>query len=155
MKNTETEQVENRIMAKASKKIAEKTLCAETSSDSRHVPETKICIGDSPVHGQGVFAAVPIRKGEVIERCPYIVIDDDDLQDENRLNDYLFTSPDVKTDYLVVMGFGMMYNHSSDANSEWEIDDDNRFVRFSAVRDIAPGEEIFQDYGEEYWKTRE
>jgi len=155
MKKPETEQVEEKIMAKPSKKRAVKTSGSDTSSALRHVPEAKIFIGDSPVHGQGVFAAVPIRKGEVIERCPYIVIDDDDLQDENRLNDYLFTSPDVKTDYLVVMGFGMMYNHSSDANSEWEIDDDNRFVRFSAARDIAPGEEIFQDYGEEYWKTRE
>ena len=116
---------------------------------------TRIVVGDSPVHGQGVFAAVDITKGEVVERCPYIVIDDDDLKDENRLNDYLFTSPDEATDYLVVMGYGMMYNHSDDANSEWEIDKDNRFVRFTALRDIRAGEEIFQNYGEEYWKTRE
>ncbi len=115
----------------------------------------KIYIGDSPIHGQGVFAAVDIKKGEVIERCPYLVIDDDDLADENRLNDYLFTSPDVATDYLVIMGYGMMYNHDSDANAEWEIDDDNRFVKFSAAKDIKAGDEIFQDYGEEYWKTRE
>ena len=115
----------------------------------------KIRIGDSPIHGQGVFALVDIKAGEVIERCPYLVIDDDDLAEENRLNDYLFTSPDVGTDYLVIMGYGMMYNHSSDANAEWEIDDDNRFVRFSATKDIDAGEEIFQDYGEEYLKTRE
>ena len=115
----------------------------------------KIRVGDSSIHGQGVFAQVDIKAGEVIERCPYLVIDDDDLAEENRLNDYLFTSPDAATDYLVIMGYGMMYNHSSDANAEWEIDDDNRFVRFSATKDIAAGDEIFQDYGEEYWKTRE
>ena len=56
---------------------------------------SKIRVGDSPVHGQGVFAIVDIASGEVVERCPYIVIDDDDLQSENRLNDYLFTSPDA------------------------------------------------------------
>lgn len=116
---------------------------------------SKIRIGDSKIHGQGVFAAVDIAAGETIERCPYIVIDDDDLAEENRLNDYLFTSPDVSTDYLVIMGYGMMYNHSAKANAEWEIDDDNRFVRFSATEDIAAGEEIFQDYGKEYWSTRE
>ena len=115
---------------------------------------SKIFIGDSPVHSQGVFASVAIAKGEVIEHCPYIVIDDDDLQEENRLNDYLFTSPDANTDYLVVMGYGMMYNHSNTPNAEWEIDNDNRFVRITALRDIAAEEEIFQDYGEEYWKTR-
>lgn len=119
------------------------------------VPENKITVADSPIHGQGVFALVDIKKGEVIERCPYIVIDDDDLQEENRLNDYLFTSPDAGTDYLVVMGYGMMYNHDDNANSEWEIDQDNRFVRFTATRDIKKGDEIFQNYGEEYWKTRE
>ena len=118
-------------------------------------PTQKIVVGDSPIHGQGVFAAVDLKKGEVIERCPYLVIDDDDLAEENRLNDYLFTSPDVSTDYLVIMGYGMMYNHSSDPNAEWEIDDDNRFVKFSATKDIKAGEEVFQDYGEEYWKTRE
>jgi len=125
----------------------------KTSDASQTVQ--KIRIGDSPIHGQGVFAQVDIKAGEVIERCPYLVIDDDDLAEENRLNDYLFTSPDAATDYLVIMGYGMMYNHSSDANAEWEIDDDNRFVRFSATKDIAAGDEIFQDYGEEYWKTRE
>ena len=125
----------------------------KTSDASQTVQ--KIRVGDSPIHGQGVFAQVDIKAGEVIERCPYLVIDDDDLAEENRLNDYLFTSPDAATDYLVIMGYGMMYNHSSDANAEWEIDDDNRFVRFSATKDIAAGEEIFQDYGEEYWKTRE
>lgn len=117
--------------------------------------QQKITVGVSPIHGQGVFATEDITKGEVIERCPYLVIDDDDLAEENRLNDYLFTSPDASTDYLVIMGYGMMYNHDADANAEWEIDDDNRFVRFSATKDIAAGEEIFQDYGEEYWKTRE
>ena len=47
----------------------------------------KIVVGESPVHGLGVFAAVDLSAGETLERCPYIVIDDDDLQEEHRLND--------------------------------------------------------------------
>ena len=114
-----------------------------------------IRVGESPVHGQGVFATRPIAKGEVIERCPYIVIDDDDLADANRLQDYLFTSPDQPGDYLCVLGYGMMYNHSDHPNAEWEIDDDDiQFVRFTALQPISDGEEIFQNYGEEYWATR-
>ncbi|NBX07681.1 MAG: SET domain-containing protein [Proteobacteria bacterium] len=112
-------------------------------------------VGDSDIHGHGVFATKKIAKGAVIERCPYIVIDDDDVAEANRLQDYLFTSPDEEGDYLCVLGYGMVYNHSDSPNAEWEIDDDNRFVRFSATKDIAAGDEIFQDYGEEYWKTRE
>jgi len=114
----------------------------------------KIEVQDSPLHGLGVFATAPIAKGEVIELCPYIVIDDDDLQEANRLNDYLYNSPDRVGDYLCVMGFGMLYNHGNPANAEWQIDDDNRFVRFSALCDIEAGAEIVHDYGEEYWDTR-
>ena len=114
-----------------------------------------IRVGLSPVHGQGIFATRPIAKGEVIERCPYIVIDDDDLADANRLQDYLFTSPDQPGDYLCVLGYGMMYNHSDTPNAEWEIDDDDiQFVRFTALQPISEGDEIFQNYGEEYWTTR-
>lgn len=114
----------------------------------------KIHIQSSPLHGLGVFAKSDIAKGEVIERCPYIVIDDDDLQEANRLNDYLYNSPDRVGDYLCMMGYGMLYNHGKLANAEWQIDDDNRFVCFTALCDIPMGAEITHDYGEEYWNTR-
>ena len=115
----------------------------------------KIAIKDSPLHGLGVFACKDIKIGDIIELCPYIVVDNDDLAEFNRLNDYLFGSPDQDGDYLVVLGYAMMYNHDDQPNAEWEIDDDDhRFVRFTALRDIKAGEEITQDYGTEYWESR-
>ncbi|MGC6518176.1 MAG: SET domain-containing protein-lysine N-methyltransferase [Candidatus Puniceispirillaceae bacterium] len=115
----------------------------------------KICVKDSSIHGHGVFALAAIAAGETIERCTYLVIDDDDLQEANRLNDYLFNSPGAEGDYLLMMGHGMLYNHSKEgANASWEIDDDNRFVRFYATKDIQQGAEILHDYGDEYWQTR-
>ena len=84
----------------------------------------KIIVKESPLHGLGVFACIDFAAGDVIERCPYLVIDDDDLQEINRLNDYLFTSPDDKNDYLCVLGCGMIYNHGAPPNAEWQIDDD-------------------------------
>ena len=114
-----------------------------------------IAVQDSPLHGQGVFALRDFAKGEILERCPYLVIDDDDLSDATRLQDYLFTSPDNPHDYLCVMGYGMMYNHSDDPNAEWQIDDDDlRFVCFIAKKAIFAGDEILQDYGRDYWDTR-
>ena len=112
-------------------------------------------VRDSSLHGLGVFACVNIPAGGVIERCFYIVIDDDDLHDVNRLNDYLFTSPDAPSDYLCVLGCGMIYNHGTKANAEWQIaDDDNRFVEFTALIDIKAGDEILHNYGQEYWDSR-
>ena len=49
----------------------------------------------------------------------------------------------------------MMYNHDDEPSAEWEVDDDdNRFVRFTALRDISAGEEITQSYGRDYWESR-
>ena len=117
--------------------------------------QMRIMVQDSPLHGLGVFACVDFAKDSVIERCFYLVIDDDDLQEINRLNDYLFTSPDVKSDYLCVLGYGMIYNHGMPPNAEWQIaDDDNRFIEFTALHDIRAGDEILHDYGEDYWNSR-
>ena len=98
-------------------------------------------VRDSKLHGLGVFACVDLPKGSVIERCFYLVIDVDDLKEINRLNDYLFTSPDVKSDYLCVLGCGMIYNHGAPPNAEWQIaDGDNRFIEFTALVDIEAGD---------------
>ena len=113
-----------------------------------------IIVKDSALHGLGVFARIDFKPGDVIERCPYLVLDDDDLHEINRLNDYLFTSPDNKDDYLCVLGCGMIYNHGSSPNAEWQIDDDNRFICFTAMSVIRSGEEILHDYGSEYWDSR-
>ena len=124
-------------------------------SKSLEKSQMQITVQDSPLHGLGVFACVDFAKDSVIERCFYLVIDDDDLQEINRLNDYLFTSPDDKNDYLCVLGCGMIYNHGAPANAEWQIDDDdNRFVCFTAKSAIKTGEEILHDYGSDYWDSR-
>ena len=125
------------------------------ASKSLEKSQMRIRVQDSPLHGLGVFACVDFAKDSVIERCFYLVIDDDDLQEINRLNDYLFTSPDVKSDYLCVLGYGMIYNHGMPPNAEWQIaDDDNRFIEFTALHDIRAGDEILHDYGEDYWNSR-
>ena len=125
------------------------------ASKSLEKSQMWIEVQNSPLHGLGVFACVDFAKGSVIERCFYLVIDDDDLQEINRLNDYLFTSPDVKSDYLCVLGYGMIYNHGAPPNAEWQIaDDDNRFIEFTALHDIRAGDEILHDYGEDYWNSR-
>ena len=125
------------------------------ASKSLEKSQMRIAVQDSPLHGLGVFACVAFAKDSVIERCFYLVIDYDDLQEINRLNDYLFTSPDVKSDYLCVLGYGMIYTHGTPPNAEWQIaDDDNRFIEFTALQDIRAGDEILHDYGEDYWNSR-
>jgi len=100
--------------------------------------------------GRGVFAARRFAKGEVIEACPTVELADADVT--GRLNDYVFTSV-TEGDVLLVLGHGMLYNHSADPNVEY-VQDDPSTITFRALRKVRPGDELTIDYGEEWWETR-
>lgn len=105
----------------------------------------------SPLGGRGVFAGRAFQKGELIERCPYLRLDADDV--DGLLNDYVF---DDGADAVVLpLGYGMLYNHASPGNLEhYDVEDDTVF-EYYATRDIAKNEELCLDYGTEWWDTRE
>ena len=112
-------------------------------------------VAKSKIHGLGVFADKDYSVGDTIELCPYLVTDDSDIGDKSILHNYVFQSPNEDSDeYLIPLGLAMIYNHSLEPNAEWEIHDDNNFVRFKALKTISKGEEIFHNYGEEYWESR-
>jgi len=114
-------------------------------------------VSNSQIHGHGVFADKNYSVGDTIELCPYLVTDDDDLGEHCILHDYMFQSPNPDVEeYLIPLGYAMVYNHSSSPNAEWEIyEADYRFVRFFAVEEIKQGEEILHDYGVDYWESRD
>ena len=64
----------------------------------------KYVIKDSPLHGLGVFAAEDLPSGSTIERCAYIVIDDDD----NRLLRF-YTTSDVAAGDELLHDYGSEY----------------------------------------------
>jgi hypothetical protein len=114
-----------------------------------------VYLSESSVHGFGVFADKNYNIGDTLELCYYLVTDDSDMTNTCILHDYVFGTPNEEEEYLVPLGNAMMYNHSSDPNAEWEIHDDNNFIRFKAVKNIKKGEEILHDYGDEYWESRD
>jgi uncharacterized protein len=100
--------------------------------------------------GRGVFAKRRFVKGELIESCPTVELPDAEVT--GRMGDYVYTS--VKDgDVLLVLGYGMLYNHSSKPNVEY-VQDEPSVMRFLALRTVRPGEELTIDYGEEWWETR-
>jgi SET domain-containing protein len=119
----------------------------------------KIAARKSPIHGNGVFAVAPIRKGErVIEykgrRRTHEQVDNDVGGDIDSGHTFLFTLND---DWVIDASYegndARWINHSCDPNCEAVIDEDedgdNRKDRvfIEAVRDIAPGEELSYNYG--------
>ena len=113
-------------------------------------------VKDSEIHGHGVFADRDYAQGDTIELCPYLFVTENDVGDECILHNYMFYSPyEGDTDFMVVLGLGMVYNHSDVPNAEWEAcESDDRFVKFFALTDIKQDQEILHDYGEGYWKSR-
>jgi uncharacterized protein len=108
-------------------------------------------VRNSPVHGRGVFAVAPIRKGARIveylgERISHEAADARyDDHDENDNHTFLFI---VDKHTVIDAGVGgndaRYINHQCEGNCESVIQ--HRRVFIDATRDIAAGEELGYDY---------
>jgi len=110
---------------------------------------TKIYIAISKKRGRGIFAAVDINKGEIIEAnyTIYINKNDSDIIKKTNLWNYYFEFPDGTS--RIVLGWGTIINHSLNPNVEKIWDSDPLYgdiVYFVALRDIKQHEELFHDY---------
>lgn len=114
-------------------------------------PFHKIAIHRGGDTGHGVLAFDYIQEGEIVEEALYIELGDDAVK-VDPLNDYLFRIEDGK--YALAFGAGSMFNHKNQPNVRFEIDTEKRVIRFTAIRNINPTEELFISYGKDYWKTR-
>ncbi|WP_372014707.1 SET domain-containing protein [Pseudoxanthomonas sp. 10H] len=119
----------------------------------------KIVARKSPIHGNGVFAVAPIRKGErVIEykgrRRTHAQVDADSGGDVDSGHTFLFTLND---DWVIDASYegndARWINHSCDPNCEAVTDEDESGdsrkdrIFIEALRDIAAGEELSYNYG--------
>ena len=115
---------------------------------------TKIEIKESLAMGLGVFAKEKIYKGEIIEISPLIKLDNS--IDSSILFDYRFYYPRKGENriYVVVLGYGFLFNHNDNNNADWR-DGKPMTFEFFATKDIEPSEEIFINYGGvEYFNQR-
>jgi SET domain-containing protein len=100
----------------------------------------KVVVKKTARHGKGVFARVKIKKGEVIAAFDGAIYD----FDHDDWNDYLYNHviQFEKWRWRDSKGIARLINHSCDPNCG--IRD---LFKVTAMRDIAPGEEILWDYG--------
>ena len=106
----------------------------------------------SPIHGIGCFALKNIKKGELIMKEPYFEFTKE-MIDKTKpiIGDYYWRICDK---YLLVNGLGSYTNHSYNNNIIPSFCFNNNYVSFFAVKNIIEGEELFTNYGNEYWNIK-
>lgn len=112
--------------------------------------QKKLVIKKSPLHGYGVFANQHIKAGEIIEECYALTVTAE--EDAPSLSNYLFSTH--TSDWRLLLGFGSIYNHARDFSATISYDETRGVTIFHASKSIRRGEEIFIDYGEEWFSSR-
>lgn len=108
--------------------------------------------------GRGVFALRNIKKSEVVEICPVVVVAKTNFKSNGHAPDgYLFDwDPETKgQEHCMPLGYAMMYNHGKNPNIAMECDMENFTITAVASRDIKSGEELTWNYNCELWFDEE
>jgi hypothetical protein len=114
-------------------------------------------VGHSPIHGMGCFAQRNIAKGEVVELCPNLPIEHatptGQSVDQGLLGEYTYDYfPGID---MTMLAGASIYNHRNTENiSHCKFRGTPFLEAFVADVDIEEGEELFINYGEEYWESR-
>ena len=115
-------------------------------------PSTKTYLAESKIKnaGRGVFAANAIKKGDIIEQCPVILITEREVPDlrKTELHNYYFMWGDDKKHHkaAICLGFGSLYNHSYTPNATYQKNHKENLITFIAIKDIKKDEEISVNY---------
>jgi SET domain-containing protein len=114
----------------------------------------RIQVRRSGVHGRGVYAIRPIKKGETIVEYKGQMIT---WKQAERRHPHNPKDPDhtfffhIDEEHVIDAAVGgnaaRWINHACNPNCESDIDEDQHRVFIKALRGIKPGEELFYDYG--------
>src|SRR5436190_11362016 len=107
-----------------------------------------IAIATSPKRGRGVFTTRNVKKGTVIEISPVLVLTEKErkILEKTILYHYVFEWGNDKKKAALALGYVSLYNHSYNANCEYEMDYGKKLMTIKTVRDIKKGEELFINY---------
>ncbi len=107
-----------------------------------------LVIAPSPNRGKGVFTTKNIAIDTVIEISPVIVLKPKERQilEATKLFYYVFEWGKSKRQAAMALGYISMYNHSYDANCEYEMDYEAETISIKTVKNIKKGEELYINY---------
>jgi len=114
-----------------------------------HIPG--LFIAETEDRGRGVFTSEELSVDDIVEVCPIIIIPEKDFAKihESVLHDYYFNweTEDQKL-LAIALGYGSLYNHSSEPNLTFILDFDQNQIVFKALKEIESGDELLINYEE-------
>ena len=98
---------------------------------------------------RGVFATCDIKKGTLFHEAPVVPYPNDQHKyiEKTVLEDYVYEYGINHS--AVVLGYGMLFNHSYEPNATYEINFDKHTFDYFAYKDIKADEEILINYNGE------
>lgn len=112
---------------------------------SEPITASGVRVGRSPIHGFGMFATRDLEVGEVLERSPVLVIEEDDeaLVAETVLDGYCYT---WDGGLGLGLGYTSLYNHSSSPNARYWTMPEHGMIEVVVHRPVSAGEEVLVTY---------
>jgi hypothetical protein len=98
-----------------------------------------------PGKGRGVIARRRFNLGDVVETAPVIVVERAIM----RASILDFYTYNWNEENAIVLGYGMIYNHSYTPNARYIRRLSEHLVDFVAIRDIEAGQEVLINYNDE------
>ncbi|PWT73605.1 MAG: SET domain-containing protein-lysine N-methyltransferase [Bacteroidetes bacterium] len=110
--------------------------------------KSNLFIGKSESRGRGVFTSSNIVEDTIIEIAPVVVMSAADRKflDQTTLHDYIFEWGEQGNQCCMALGYVPIYNHSYQANCEYEMDYEEQKITIKTVRFVQAGEELFINY---------
>src|SRR3954454_6199998 len=102
---------------------------------------SSLTIASSPKRGRGVFTTKNLKKGAVIEISPVIVLTEKERKtiEKTLLFHYVFEWGDDKKKAALALGYISLYNHSYNANCEYEMEFGKKLMTIRTVKNIKKG----------------
>lgn len=105
-----------------------------------------ICIKDTGKYGRGLYATRDIKKDELIEVSPVIVLPKEDWGYLEKTSLLYYSFYWGEDDTAIALGLGSLFNHSYTPNINYENNQENLSIDFYALHDISLGEHLTINY---------
>lgn len=107
-----------------------------------------LVVAESGNKGRGVFTTENIKSGTVVEVSPVLELTKKERKtvEKTKLYHYIFEWGKNLKKAALALGYVSMYNHSYDANCEYEMDYDANTMTIRTIRPVKKGQELFINY---------